>query len=134
MTSRRLCTLALPAFPLALLAGTLVTPTDSTENAVQLTAASSHASAWVAAALLELLAAALIPFAVVAVARAIHGRGVRLAATGSALGFLGTLGLTSIALRHAFVYGLASADQATALHTIDRVDDEFGQPELLLMV
>ena len=32
---RRACALALPGIPLALLAGTLVSPTDSTENAVQ---------------------------------------------------------------------------------------------------
>jgi hypothetical protein len=134
MTAKRLSALALPAFPLALLAGTLVTPTDSTENADQLAAAAAHGAAWSGAAACELLAAALIPFAVVAVARAVHGRGARLATAGVVLGFLGTLGMTSIALRHAFVYGLATADRATAVHALDRVDDVFGPPVLLLMI
>jgi hypothetical protein len=133
MPVSRLCTLALPAFPLALLATTFVTPTDSTDNGRQLAAAAAHGPAWIGAALLELLAAALIPFAVVAVARAIRGRGARLASTGAALGFLGTLGMTSIALRHAFVYGLATAERATALHALNRVDDAFGPIVLLLM-
>lgn len=134
MTAKRLCALALPGFPLALLAGTVVTPTDSTENADQLAAAAAHGAAWAGAAACELVAAALIPFAVVAVAREIHGRGARLAAAGAVLGFLGTLGMTSIALRHAFVYGLATADQATGMHALDRIDDVFGPPVLLLMV
>jgi hypothetical protein len=134
MTSRRLCTLALPAFPLVLLAGTVVAPTDSTKNADQLAAAAAHAPAWVGAALLELLAAALIPFAVVGVVQAIRGRGAGLAAAGTVLGFLGTLGMASIALRHVFVYGLATTDPAAATHALDRIDGTFGAIVFPLML
>jgi hypothetical protein len=126
ITTRRLSALALPAFPLALLAGALVVPTDSTENADQLRAAVAHGTAWCATAFLELLAAALLPVAAAAVVRAVRGRGTRLATAGAILGVLGTLGMASIALRHAYVYGLATADRATALHAMDRLDHAFG--------
>ena len=53
MRIRRIaCALALPALPLALLASTLVSPTDSTRNAAQLRAATAHGQAWAAAAVL----------------------------------------------------------------------------------
>jgi hypothetical protein len=133
MTSKRLCALALPAFPLTLLAATLVTPTDSTNNADQLAAAALHGSAWAGAAMLELLAAALMPFAVAAVLQAVRDRGRTVAAAGAVLGFLGTLGMTSIALRHMFVYGLATMEPGPALHALERMDDGFGPVVLLLM-
>ena len=34
--------------------------------------------------------------------------------------------MASIALRHLFIYGLATAPQATALHALDRVDHAAG--------
>lgn len=134
MNARRIvCALALPALPLTLLAGTLVSPTDSTDNAVQLRAASAHGSAWVAAALFELLAAVVMPLAVAGIVRAVRGRGAALATAGGALGVLGTVGMAGIAFRHVFVYGMSTIGQAQALHALDRVDHAFGPVVLLLM-
>jgi len=127
------CALALPAFPLVLLIGSLVSPTDSSENADQLRAAATHGGRWQGAALLELLAAALLPFAVAAVVGVVRGRGARLANVGAVLGVLGTLGMASIALRHVYVYGLADSGQAVALHAIDRIDNQAGAIALPLM-
>ncbi len=130
---RLACTFALPAFPLALLAGTLVAPTDSTANADQLRAAAAHGGAWQASALLELLAAALLPFAVAGAVRAIRGRGATLARVSGVFGVLGTLGMTMIAARHLFIYGLAGSDMTTALHALDRMDNGAGTIALPLM-
>ena len=131
MNARRIaCALALPALPLALLAGTLISPTDSTRNAVQLHAASAHGSAWAAAALFELLAAIVMPFAVAGVVHAVRGRGATL---GGALGILGTVGMAAIAFRHMFIYGMAAIGRAQALHALDRVDQAFGPIVLPLM-
>ncbi len=130
---RLVCALALPAFPLALLAGALVSPTDSNANADQLRAAAAHGRAWQASALLELLAAALLPFAVAGVLRAIRGRGAALARVGGVLGVLGTLGMTLIAARHLLIYGLAGGDTTAALHAIDRMDNGAGAIALPLM-
>jgi hypothetical protein len=131
--TRAACALALPAFPLVLLASALVVPTDSTENAVQLRAAAAHGPAWIAAALLELLAAALLPFGVAAVTGAVRGRGRRLAVAGGVLGVLGSLGMAAISFRHAFVYGLADDGRSGALHALDRVDGAVGPIVLPLM-
>lgn len=134
MNARRIaCGLALPALPLALLAGTLVSPTDSTDNAAQLRAAAAHGPAWAAAAVLELVAAVLMPLAVAALVRAVRGRGVTLATVGGALGILGTLGMAAIAFRHVFIYGMATTDRAQALHALERVDHVFGPVVLPLM-
>jgi hypothetical protein len=133
-TTHRLSALALPAFPLVLLVGALLVPTDSTENADQLGAAAAHGSAWCGTAFLELLAAALLPVAAASVVRAVHGKGARLATAGAILGVLGTLGMASIALRHAYVYGLATADRATALHAMERLDHAFGALVFPLML
>ena len=134
MKTRRIaCALALPALPLALLASTLVSPTDSTQNAAQLRAASAHGSAWAAAALLELLAAVVMPLAVAGLVQAVRGRGASLATVGGALGVLGTVGMAAIAFRHVFVYGMATIDRAQALHALDRVDHTFGLIALPLM-
>jgi hypothetical protein len=130
---RKVCALALPAFPLALLAGTLISPTDSTKNATQLRAAAAHGSAWQAAALLELLAALLFPFAIAGVIRAVRGRGARLAGIGAVFGVLGTLGIAAIGFRHLFIYGLATTDSATALHVLDRTDKGAGAVALPLL-
>lgn len=130
---RTVCALALPAIPLVLLAATLVSPTDSTENAVQLQAAAHHGAAWAAAAMLELLTAAAFPLAAAGVVMAVRGRGATLASVGGLMGALGTLGMASIALRHAFIYGLADIGQAQALHALDRVDHVFGLVVLPLM-
>lgn len=134
MNARRIvCALALPALPLALLAGTLVSPTDSTDNAVQLRAASTHGSAWAAAALCELLAAVAMPLAVAAVVHAVRRRGATLATVGGGLGILGTVGMAAIAFRHIFIYGMAAIGHAQALHALDRVDHAFGPVVLPLM-
>jgi hypothetical protein len=134
MTPRHtVCALALPAFPLALLAGSLVGPTDSTDNATQLVAAAHHGAAWSAAALLELLAAVLLPLAVAGIVQGVRERGATLASVGGLLGVLGTIGMAAIGFRHVFVYGLASVDRAQALHALDRIDDVFGPPVLLAM-
>ena len=127
------CAAALPAFPLALLVGGLVSPTDSTANADQLRAAAVHGTAWQAAALLELLAAALLPLAVAGVVEAVRGRGAALATAGGALGVLGTLGMTLIGARHLFVYGLTAGDSTMALHALDRMDGGAGAVAFLLM-
>jgi hypothetical protein len=132
-TRRTVCAAALPAFPLVLLIGTLVSPTDSTANATQLAAAAAHGAAWSTASLLELLAAALMPLAAAGVAMTVGGRGARLANTGAALAILGTLGMAGIAFRHVFIYGLAAIGRQDALHALDRVDHVFGPVVLPLM-
>jgi len=134
MDIRRIaCALALPALPLTLLAGTLVSPTDSTKNAVQLRAAAAHGPAWAAAAMLELAAAVVIPLGVAALVSAVRDRGSTLATIGGALGVLGTVGMAAIAFRHIFIYGMATVDRAQALHALDRVDHVFGPLVLPLM-
>ncbi|MGZ4336883.1 MAG: hypothetical protein ACXVRA_06175 [Gaiellaceae bacterium] len=134
MNARRIaCALALPAFPVALLAGTLVSPTDSTQNAVQLRAASAHGSAWAAAALFELIAAVVMPLAVAGVVHAVRVRGATLATVGGGLGVLGTVGMAAIAFRHVYIYGLAAIGHLQALHALDRVDHTFGPAVLPLM-
>jgi hypothetical protein len=135
MNVRRIaCALALPVFPLVLLLGTLISPTDSTDNAVQLHAASAHGPAWAAAAAFELLAAALIPLAVGAIVTVVRERGATLATVGGAFGILGTLGMAAIAFRHVFIYGMAAIPQTQALHALDRVDHAFGPIVLPLML
>lgn len=131
---RRACALALPAVPLALLAGTLVSPTDATDNATQLRAAAAHAGRWQGAALLELLTAALFPLAAAGIVRLVRRRGAALAHVGAVCAGLGTLGMTSIALRHLFIYGLTAADQATALRVLDRLDSHAGAIAMPLMI
>lgn len=130
---RTACALALPAFPAALLAGTLVSPTDSNDNAKQLAAAATHGGTWQAAALLELLAAALLAAAVAGVVTAVRERGRGLATAGGVLGVLGTLGMTLIGARHLFVYGLAGGDHAAGLQALDRMDNGAGAIALPLM-
>ena len=126
----RASALALPGIPLALLVGSFVSPTDSSDNAPQLVAAAAHGARWDVAAFCELVAAALFPLAAVGVARAVRGR---LATVGAALAGLGSMGMAGIAFRHLFIYGLAAAPQATALHALDRVDDAVGPIVLLCM-
>jgi hypothetical protein len=133
-TRRIVCALALPAFPLALLAGSLVSPTDSTTNAVQLHAAAAHGSAWAASAIIELIAVALMPVAVAGLVHAVRGRGAGLATAGGGLGALGTVGMAAIAFRHIFIYGLAAIDHVQALHALDRVDHVFGPVVFPLML
>ncbi len=130
---RLVCALALPGFPLALLAGTLVAPTDSTDNTEQLRAAAAHPGTWQASALLELLAAALLPLAVAGAVQAIRGRGSTLATVAGGFGVLGTLGMTLIAARHLFIYGLSGIDVAAASHVLDRVDNGAGTIAFFLM-
>ena len=123
---RRACAAALPGIPLALLVGSLISPTDSTDNAPQLRAAAAHGVRWDVAAFCELLAAVLFPLAAAGVASVVRERGGALATVGAALAGLGSIGMASIGLRHLFIYGLATAPQATALHAIDRVDHAAG--------
>ncbi|HVN12090.1 MAG TPA: hypothetical protein VMT69_08345 [Kineosporiaceae bacterium] len=134
MTTRRIvCTLALPLLPLVLLAATLVSPTDSTDNATQLRAAAAHPVPWAAAAFLELLAVVVMALAVAAVVLAVHDRGVRVANIGGLLGVLGTVGMAAIAFRHVFISGLATIDVSQALRALDSVDATFGPVALPLM-
>jgi hypothetical protein len=123
---RRACAVALPGIPLALLVGSLISPTDSTDNAPQLRAAAAHGARWDVAAFCELLAAVLFPLAAAGVASVIRQRGAVLATVGAALAGLGSIGMASIGLRHLFIYGLATTPQATALHVLDRVDHAAG--------
>lgn len=125
---------ALPGIPLALLIGSLVSPTDSTDNAPQLRAAAAHGVRWDVAAFLELLAATLFPLAAVAVVRVVRARGAALATAGAALAGLGSIGMAGIAFRHLFIYGLATVPQATALHVLDRVDHSVGPAILFCML
>jgi len=131
---RRACALALLGIPLALLVGSLVSPTDSNDNAAQLHAAAAHAARWQGAALLELLTAALFPLAAPGVVHLVRRRGTGLAHVGALLAGLGTLGMASIALRHLFVYGLTAADQQTALRVLDRLDSHAGAVAMPLMI
>lgn len=123
---RRVCALALPAIPLALLAGSLVTPTDSDANGAQLRAAAAHAGRWQGAALFELLTAALFPLAAVGIVHLVRRRGAALANVGAVLAGLGTLGMTSIALRHLYIYALTATDRHSALAVLDRLDNHAG--------
>lgn len=123
---RRACALALPGIPFFLLVATLVSPTDSTSNAPQLRAAAAHGGRWTIAAFCELLAAALFPLAAAGIAHLVRRGGATLATVGATLAGLGSIGLAAIALRHLFIYGLATAPQATALHVLDRVDHVAG--------
>jgi hypothetical protein len=131
---RRACALALPGIPLALLAGALVAPTESIENADQLRAAAAHAGRWQASALFELLTAALFPLAAAGIVHVVRRRGAALAHVGALFAGLGTLGMTSIALRHLFIYGLTATDQASALRVLDRLDDHAGAIAMPLMI
>jgi hypothetical protein len=131
---RRACALALPSIPLVLLIGTLVSPTDSIDNAAQLRAAAAHAGRWQAAALLELLTAALFPLAAAGIVHLVRRRGAALAHVGALFAGLGTLGMTAIALRHLFIYGLTAADQTTALRVLDRLDTHAGAAAMPLMI
>lgn len=127
MTVRRTaCAIALPLLPLMLLAGTLVSPTDSTKNGPQLAAAAAQGGRFVAAALFELVGAILLVLAVAALVAAVRDRGVALANAGGILGVLGTLGLACISLHHLFVYALATTDAPTALHVLHRLDRSAG--------
>ncbi|MGH2935747.1 MAG: hypothetical protein ACRDL2_14715 [Gaiellaceae bacterium] len=123
---RRACAVALPGIPLALLVGSLISPTESTDNAPQLRAAAAHGVRWDVAAFCELLAAVLFPLAAAGVVSVVRQRGGTLATVGAALAGLGSIGVASIGLRHLFIYGLATAPQVTALHAIDRVDHVAG--------
>jgi hypothetical protein len=131
---RRACALALPAFPVALLATTFVSPTDSIDNAAQLQAAAGHAGRWQGAAFLELLAAVLFPLAAAGIVHLVRRRGAALANVGAVLAGLATLGMASIALRHLHIYALTATDQASALHVLDRLDNHGGALLFPLMV
>ena len=131
---RRACALALPGIPLALLAGALVSPTDSIDNAVQLRAAAAHAGRWQGAAVLELLTAALFPLAAAGIVHLVRRRGSALAHVGAVAAGLGTLGMTTIAFRHLFVYGLTAVDRQGALQVLARLDDHAGAIAFPLMV
>jgi hypothetical protein len=124
---------ALIGIPFALLVGSFVSPTDSTDNAPQLRAAAAHGARWEIAAFLELLAAVLFPLAAVAVVRVVRERGYAWATAAAALAGLGSMGMAGIAFRHLFVYGLATAPQPTALHALDRVDNTAGPIVMLCM-
>ena len=91
------------------------------------------AARWQAAALLELLAAALLPLAIAGMVTTVRGRGGALATVGAVLGALGTLGMTLIGARHLFVYGLSGIDHAAALQAMDRMDNGAGAVALPLM-
>jgi hypothetical protein len=123
---RRATAAALPGIPLALLVGALISPTDSSDNAPQLTAAAAHGARWDAAAFLELLTAALFPLAAAGIAHAVRERGATLATVAAAFAGLGSIGMASIGLRHLFIYGLATQPQASALHVMDRIDNSVG--------
>ena len=131
---RRACALALPAFPLALLVGAFVAPTESIENADQLRAAAAHPGRWQGAALLELLAAVLIPLGVAGVVHLVRRRGATLAHVAALLGGLGTIGMASIGFRHLFLYGLTATDEASALNVMDRLDGHAGALAMPLMI
>ncbi len=126
-TLRRVtCAIALPGFPLALLIGSLVSPTDSTNNADQLAAVVTHPGHWQAAALLELLAAALVPFAVAGVIHLVQRRGAGLANAAAVLGVLGALGMASIGLRHLFIGALSAARDPGGSSVLDALDNQVG--------
>jgi hypothetical protein len=131
---RRACAFALPGIPLALLVGSLLAPTESIDNGDQLRAAAAHAGRWQASALLELLTAALFPLAAAGIVHVVRRRGAALAHVGAFFAGLGTLGMTSIALRHLFIYGLTATDEAGALRVLDRLDDHAGAIAMPLMI
>lgn len=131
---RRACALALPGIPLALLVGSLIGPTDSTDNATQLAAAAAHGGRWQGAALCELLAAGLFPLAAAGVVRVARRRGATVAHLAALLAGLGSLGMAAIAFRHLFIYGLTAASRPAALDVLDRVDNHAGAVAMPLMI
>jgi hypothetical protein len=131
---RRAAAAALPGIPLVLLIGTLISPTDSTDNAPQLRAAVAHGARWDAAAFCELLTAVLFPLAAAGIAGAVRQRGATLATVGATTAGLGSIGMAAIGFRHLFIYGLATAPQATALHVLDRIDNSVGPVIFLCML
>lgn len=131
---RRAAAAALPAIPLLLLIGSLISPTESDDNAPQLVAAAAHGARWNAAAFCELLTALLFPLAAAGIVYAVRQRGATLATVAAALSGLGSIGMAAIAFRHLFIYGLATAPQATALHVLDRVDNSVGPVIFLCML
>ena len=131
---RRVCALALPGIPVALLAAALVSPTDSIDNAAQLQAAADHAARWQGAAVLELFTAALFPLAAGGLVHLVRRRGATLAHVGAVLAGLGTLGMASIALRHLYIYGLTATDRTSALQALDRLDNHAGAIAFPLMI
>jgi hypothetical protein len=131
---RRAAAVALPGIPLVLLIGSLISPTDSTDNAPQLRAAAVHAYRWDIAAFLELLTAALFPLAAAGIAHVVRARGSTLATVAAASAGLGSIGMAAIGFRHLFIYGLATQPQASALHVLDRVDNSVGPVVFLCML
>lgn len=132
---RRVSTaIALPGFPLALLLGSLVSPTGSSANTDQLVAAGTDPNRWQAAALFELLAAALVPFAIAGVLHRVRHRGAGLANSAAVLGVLGSLGMAAISFRHLFIGALSAAHDPTANSVLDALDNRGGVAIFALMM
>jgi hypothetical protein len=98
-----------------LLASTLIEPTDSHSNSVQLKAAVLHSGAMQAAAWCEILAGLLAPVVVLTLMHIVRGRGVVLAHAGGILGILGSVGGALIGLHGLFIVALAGRADAIAV-------------------
>lgn len=113
-------------FPVLLLSTAIDPLGDSHDNASQLHHAVGHSGAVVASAMLELLAAALAPVAVLWLVQLVTGRGRVLANVGGVLGILGSVGMTLIGIHQIFVAALADADPAHGVAVLDRLDHLVG--------
>ncbi len=109
------------AFFVALLAATVLEPTDSHANADQLRAAAAHPGAMQATAWLEIIAGVLAPVVVLTLMHVVRGRGSRLAHVGGVLGVLGSVGMALIGLHRLFVVALAQQG-GSAASVLDRLD------------
>jgi hypothetical protein len=119
---RRAGAASIVAFFVALLAATLLEPTDSHANVDQLRAAVAHPGLMQAAAWLEITAGVLAPVAVLTLMHVVRGRGARLAHIGGVLGVLGAVGMALIGVHRLFVVALAQQGGDRAGAVLDRLD------------
>ena len=106
--------LSLPLFFVALIGATIADPVDdeSAPPVEQLRQAAAHLGRLHVTFLLELLAAALLLAATMAVVGRLRGRGSGLAGAGAVLGVLGGVGMAMIGANHVFVHAVAATGAA----------------------
>lgn len=119
---RRSGALSIFAFLAALLAGTLLQPTDSHANVDQLRAAVLHPGAMLASAWFEIAAGILAPVVVLTLVSAVRHRGTVLAHVGGAIGIIGSVGMTLIGVHTIFVVALAERGGPAALAVLDQMN------------
>ena len=129
---RRAGALSIVGLFVAMLAATLIEPTESHSNSDLVSAAVAHAGRMQAAGWCEIGAGILAPVAVLTLAHVVVDRGARLARIGAVLGILGSVGTTLIGVHRFFVVAVAQSDSAHAVAVLDRLDQIV--PVLVLFV